>query len=71
MSVLSSKSDSKTIAISDILSARGINGAYSTLVEPALLFSSSWSLHPFVSCLSPCSHFGPGTNLSCQLEGED
>ncbi len=40
MNLLGSEFGSKTIATSDILSARGINGTYSTLVEPALLLSS-------------------------------
>ena len=42
MNLLGNEFGSETIATSDILSARGINVTYSTLVKPSCLH---WSLH--------------------------
>ncbi len=66
MNLLGSEFGSKTIATADILSAKGINGTYSTLIEPVLLFSSSSSLHTafLVSLHVRTSHLTPSCHVS-------
>ncbi len=59
MNLLDSEFGSKTIANSDILLARGINGTYN---NPCWTFATLLVFVVFahyVSCLSPCSNFAP------------